>query len=401
MAENMELLDHGTVTSPAGFKAGAAYAGINKHARFQLDVGLLVADKPCLAAGVFTRNKVRAAPVVIDQGLLPSAGIRAIVVNSGCANASTGAQGLSDAQRTADLAAAKVGARREDILVASTGVIGQRLPVDLLEGALGLIRPSLPGGHDFARAILTTDTRPKEAACRSGEFTVGGAAKGSGMIHPDMATMLAFLTTDALVEPDFLNQALHDAVDKSFNMLSVDGDTSTNDSVFLLASGLAGGKQACAGSLEGEQFKKALEAVCVRLAREVARDGEGATRLIEMRVTGARTLAQARLAARTIISSSLVKTAVHGADPNWGRIIAAAGRSGADLEEDKLELELMGVLVLKMGKPVPFNKAALSGMLKAPEVAIRLNLHLGAAEAVAWGCDLSAEYVAINANYTT
>jgi glutamate N-acetyltransferase / amino-acid N-acetyltransferase len=401
MADGLELINQGTLTSPAGFQAGAAYGGINKHARHHLDVGLLLATTPCRAVGAFTRNRVRAAPVLLSQARLPGAGIRAVVVNSGCANASTGPQGLRDAESMAAMAAARLGVPRDSTLVASTGVIGPHLPLDRLKTAIGLIEVSPAGGHDFARAIMTTDTRPKEAACRSGAFTVGGAAKGAGMIHPDMATMLAFLTTDARVEPGFLGQALSEAVQRSFNMISVDGDTSTNDSVFLLASELAGGEEIGAGSAAGARFRGALEAVCIHLAREIARDGEGATRLIEATVSGAASMHDARAAARTIVSSLLVKTAIHGADPNWGRIIAAAGRSGAQLAEEKLALSLAGVPVLRNGQPLAFDSAALSARLREKEVKIRLDLNLGGDEAVAWGCDLSAEYVAINADYTS
>ncbi len=400
MADELKPIPQGTITTPAGFTAGAAYAGINKHARFQLDVGLLAAGAPCQAAGVFTRNRVRAAPVLLSESRLPSPNIRAVVVNSGCANASTGARGMTDAKRMAELAAARLGVPPESVLVASTGVIGQTLPLDLLESAIKQVKLSPQGGHELARAIMTTDTKPKEVACRAGNITVGGIAKGAGMIHPDMATMLGFLTTDARVEADFLAQALREAADKSFNMLSVDGDTSTNDSLFLLASGQAG-EAIRAGSPQAAAFQQALEAVCIHLAKAIARDGEGATRLIEARVSGAKTLADAKTAARTIVGSSLVKTAIHGADPNWGRIIAAAGRSGAALEESRLELTLAGVPVLQGGQPLPFDKAKLSALLKQEEVPLHLNLHLGQAEATAWGCDLSAEYVAINADYTT
>ncbi len=400
MADELKPIPQGTITTPAGFRAGAAYAGINKHARFQLDVGILAAGGPCQAAGVFTRNRVRAAPVLLSEARLPSKDIRAVVVNSGCANASTGAQGMADARRMAELAAAKLGVPPESVLVASTGVIGQALPLDMLGRAMQQIQLSPEGGHELARAIMTTDTRPKEVAYRVGSFTVGGIAKGAGMIHPDMATMLGFLTTDAKVEAGFLVEALRAAADKSFNMLSVDGDTSTNDSLLLLASG-ASGTTIKAGSPQAKQFQQALDAVCIYLAKAIARDGEGATRLIEARVSGARTLTDARVAARTIVGSALVKTAIHGADPNWGRIIAAAGRSGAALEEPRLELTLAGVPVLRDGQPLPFDKAGLSALLKQEEVPLHLNLHLGSAEATAWGCDLSAEYVAINADYTT
>ncbi len=400
MAEEIEFLSQGTITSPAGFTAGAAYGGINKHARFNLDVGLLFSEAPCTAAGVFTQNQVKSAPVLVCQSRLPSNTIRVVVVNSGCANASTGEQGMKDALSTSESAAGKTGVSAGDVLVASTGVIGRLLPVQLIRQALHEITLSREGGHALARAIMTTDTVPKEIAVRAGGFTIGGTVKGAGMIHPNMATMLCFITTDAEVEKGYLEAALRDAADKSFNMISVDGDTSPNDTVLLLANGKSGEKVS-ATSKNCTLFQQALEAVCIYLAKAIARDGEGATRLIEATVKGAESLFDARQAARTIISSNLVKTAIHGGDPNWGRIIAAAGRSPARVEESKLALSICGVPVMKNGAPLKFDGAKLSTLIKQKEVAIELNLSLGKYEATAWGCDLSAEYVSINADYTT
>ncbi len=400
MAEEIEFLSQGTITSPAGFTAGAAYGGINKHARFNLDVGLLFSEAPCTAAGVFTQNQVKSAPVLVCQSRLPSNTIRVVVVNSGCANASTGEQGMKDALSTSESAAGKTGVSAGDVLVASTGVIGRLLPVQLIRQALHEITLSREGGHALARAIMTTDTVPKEIAVRAGGFTIGGTVKGAGMIHPNMATMLCFITTDAEVEKGYLEAALRDAADKSFNMISVDGDTSPNDTVLLLANGKSGEKVS-ATSKNCTLFQQALEAVCIYLAKAIARDGEGATRLIEATVKGAESLFDARQAARTIISSNLVKTAIHGGDPNWGRIIAAAGRSPARVEESKLALSICGVPVMKNGAPLKFDGAELSTLIKQKEVAIELNLSLGKYEATAWGCDLSAEYVSINADYTT
>jgi glutamate N-acetyltransferase/amino-acid N-acetyltransferase len=389
------------VTTPKGFKAGAAYAGINKHSRFNLDVGILCSDVPCSAAGEFTTNKIKAASVLLCQQILPSGSIRAIVANSGCANASTGEQGRLDASNMAAAAADRVGARPGEVLVASTGVIGRRLPLDLLNSAISRVTLSPGGGHEMAKAIMTTDTVPKEIAVRCGGFVIGGIAKGAGMIHPNMATMLSFLTTDARLEEGFMASALKDAVDLSFNMISVDGDTSPNDSVILLANGLAGGETIKSGSAAGRGFQQALNAVCVHLAKSVARDGEGATKLIEVNVRGAASAEDARMTARTITTSPLVKTAVHGNDPNWGRIVVAAGRSGAELVESKINLDISGIPVVSEGMPLPFDADRLVEALKLPDVYINFDLNLGPYSATAWGCDLSAEYVSINADYTT
>ena len=324
-----------------------------------------------------------------------------MVVNSGCANACTGEQGLADALEMTELAARHIGVSPEDVLVASTGVIGVTLPMERIRAAMPKIVLSAEGGHDLARAIMTTDTVPKEVAVKADDFIIGGMAKGAGMIHPDLATLLCFLTTDAAVDADFLRQALRKAVDISFNMVSIDGDSSTNDTVLIMANGMAGGKPITKGSRRAEVFQQALNKVCIHLARAIARDGEGATKLIEVNVSGAASVGDARLAARTIVSSSLVKAAVHGSDPNWGRVLAAAGRSGAALEPDKLELYIGDICVVKDGAPVPFDKKEVVKHLDGKEVYIALNLNLGNAEATAWGCDLSEEYVKINAEYTT
>lgn len=400
MNEKIEFIPNGTVTSPQGFVAGAAYGGLNAHARFKLDVGLLLSETPCTAAGVFTQNQIKSAPVLLCQRHLQESAVRAIIANSGCANASTGAQGMADAIAMAEAAATQAGIRTTEVLVASTGVIGRRLPVDLINQALNKIELTSGGGHLMARAIMTTDTVPKEVACRAGGFVIGAVTKGAGMIHPNMATMLCFITTDAVAPADFLAGALQKAVDKSFNMISVDGDTSPNDTVLLLANGTSGQKVAD-GQDRAVLFQEALETVCIHLAKAIARDGEGATKLIEVTVSGAKTLPEARDAARTIAGSSLVKTAVHGADPNWGRIIAAAGRSRAQVEEGKIALAMCGLPVMQSGAPLDFNAKHLSALLRQNEITIELNLHLGPETATAWGCDLSAEYVSINADYTT
>ena len=338
--------------------AGAVHAGIKYQDKNRLDLGILFSEVPCTAAAVFTTNKVKAASVLLNQQKLQKAKTSAVVMNSGCANACTGRQGMADAIEMTGLAAKKVSVSTEQVLVTSTGVIGVNLPMERIRAAVPKIKLSTAGGHDLACAIMTTDTRPKEVAVKAGYFTVGGMLKGSGMIHPNMATMLCFLTTDAAVDAVFLKQALKKAVDNSLNMVSVDGDNSTNDTVLIMANGTAGGKVIKTSSPEAGVFQRALSKACIYLARECARDGEGATKLIEVKVSGAASLKDARLAARTIVSSSLVKAAVYGSDPNWGRVLAAAGRSGAGMEPEKAELYIGNMCVVKDGTPVEFDRKA-------------------------------------------
>ncbi len=401
MEETIIRIPSGGVTSPKGFCAGAVAAGIKKKVAGALDLAVLSAGKPVPAAAVFTRNLFRAASVVLSQQRLQNGRAAAIIVNSGCANASTGEAGYHDAEIMASMAARHFGLDPEEVLVASTGVIGQRLPMERIEAGVSKLDCKPDGGSDFARAIMTTDTVIKETAVSAGSFTIGGCTKGSGMIHPDMATMLSFITTDAAVDAGFLKQALKEASDVSFNMLTVDGDTSTNDMALVMASGAAGGETITGGSPRAGLFKQALTAVCVELAKKMARDGEGATRRIEVVVKGAVCLEDARKAARAIAGSSLVKTAVHGTDPNWGRVMAAAGRSGALVEPDKATLEMGGTCLFQHGVPTSFSRVEVSNYLCSDEVFIILDLGLGTGEAIAWGCDLSKEYISINADYTT
>jgi len=382
--------------------AGAVHAGIKS--KDELDLAILCSEAPCTATGVFTTTQIKSAPVILSQRHIAKGRAQAIVVNSGCANACTGGQGLADALGMANLAAAKLGISPEEVLVASTGVIGVPLPMDKIRAGIPKIKPTRRGGHDFCRAIMTTDTRPKEMATwvdlKGTKFTIGGVAKGAGMIHPNMATMLCFIATDAVVSADFLQAALHKAVDCSFNMVSIDGDTSPSDCAFLLANGLAGNKPI--DFANGGDFQEALNAVCTHLAKSIARDGEGATKLIEVIVEGAEDQVWARQAARTIASSPLVKAAIHGNDPNWGRIVAALGRSGARVREDRLDVYLNDVCVMKQGCPTPFDKAEMiSALSNSDNVLIRLCPNLGDGQATAWGCDLSEEYVTINSAYTT
>ena len=390
------------VTFAAGFTAGAAAGGVKSGTPDRLDVGLIVADRPCVAVATFTRNQVIAAPCVVTKRHLASGPLRGVVVNSGNANACTGEQGERDAVAMAEAAAKAIGARATEIAVASTGVIGIPLPVDRISRAVAQVAPSAEGWEDLSRAIMTTDTRPKvserEVWLRGKPVRIGGIAKGAGMIHPNMATLLAFITTDARMDVAAAQRALTAATDASFNAISVDGDTSTNDMALLLASGASGVEVAAEA---WGPFVDALTEVCGDLALQIVADGEGATKVFEVRVRGAASGDDARVAARTITTSNLVKTAIHGADPNWGRILAAAGRSGARVDQLRASVRIGDVDVFAKGSPCRWDAAAVRSVFERARVLIEVDLGLGDASARAWGCDLSAEYVHINADYTT
>jgi len=399
------------VTAPLGFLAGAAAAGIKQGlpapAGGRLDVAVIYSECPATAAAVFTTNRVKAAPVVISQLNLAGGGARAVVVNSGNANACTGSQGFKDALVMGKLAADELDLDPSQVLVASTGVIGRFLPMDRIrEGVVSAARAVTPGGGAAAaQAIMTTDTRPKQASASfdhlGRHYTVGGMAKGSGMIHINMATLLAFLTTDAAVSAPDLSASLRRCADRTFNMISIDGDTSTNDMLTLLANGAAGGPVLVSG--DGiEQFDAALLTVCEDLSRQIARDGEGATRMFTVEVRGAATETDARTLARTVVSSMLVKAAIHGADPNWGRIVAALGRAGCEMVLDRLRVEIGGTTVFSNGSGLPeADLARVAEAFANDEVAVVCDMGVGAGAATAYGCDLTPEYVHINADYTT
>lgn len=406
MAGAVNFVEGGTLTTPRGFQAGATYAGLKTYAEDKLDLGILFSERPCAAAGVFTTSTVKSPTVTVNrQRLEQGIPMQGLIVNSGIANTCVGEQGFIDAEEMTALAAEKTGATAAAILVCSTGVIGVELPMSLIRSGVEQIALVADGGGDLAKAIMTTDTRPKAAAVSfelDGQTVhLGGIAKGSGMIHPNMATMLSFLTTDAAVERGFLQRALAAAADDTYNMLTVDGDSSTNDTVLLLANGAAGTAELREGTDAAAVFTGALQELCVYLTRELARDGEGASHLIMVEVDGAADTADARLAAKTIAGSSLVKSAVYGADPNWGRVLAALGRSGAAAAEEKIDLFVNGVCIMEAGKPVPFHRDAVVALMKRPEVTFRLQLNLGSGAATAWGCDLTEEYVIINSAYTT
>lgn len=390
-----------------GFSAASTACGLK--ASGNPDLLVVWSDAPCTAAGVFTTNRVQAAPVLVDRETLAAnaAGIRGVFANAGCANAVTGERGLTDARRMQAIGASAIGANAGDVLVLSTGVIGAFLDMDKVEH--GAARLASGGGDrtagGAARAITTTDTRAKIAACEAdlpgGRVRLAGFAKGAGMIHPNMATMLAVITTDARVSPARLDRALRRAVARSFNRISVDGDMSTNDTVLVLASGRSG---VTVDDHAEVAFTDALADVCTSLAKQIARDGEGATRLVEVRVTGAASEAMAHRVGDAIACSPLVKTAIHGNDPNWGRILAAAGSSGEPVVPERARLWFGAsdeVQLLEAGLPRPFDAAHASALLREDPAVIRLDLGLGAESATLWTCDLSAEYVRVNADYTT
>lgn len=393
------------VTAPAGFSAAGTHCGIKRSRR---DVAIIHSHTPAVAAGVFTASRVQAAPVLVSkQQLRSSSTARAIVINSGNANACTGERGLNDAWAMAEACATALGIRRTDVLVSSTGVIGQYLPMDKLIPGIAHCARALDGtgSHDAAEAIMTTDTFPKELAVRvplrSGTIVLGGIAKGSGMIAPNMATMLAFITTDVDLPPAVLRNALRKATDRSFNRITVDGDTSTNDMVLMLANGMSGIRLEDPGSEDFIRFYNALEYVLIRLSKMIVMDGEGATKFIEITVAGAATEQAAVQAAKAIANSNLVKTAIHGQDANWGRILAAVGYSGIEFEPAEVEIFFGNVPILQRNYAIDFSEADATRILQQKEISITVDLHQGQSAASVWTCDLTREYVEINAHYRT
>lgn len=417
MIESIAFIEGGGVTSALGFKAAGIHAGFRKNPE-RFDMALVVADEPCACAGTFTQNVFCAAPVIVSREHLEGVSYgtaRAVVINSGIANAATGDRGLEAAREMARIAGDAVGCPSQEVMVASTGVIGQHLPLDPFKtGVPAALRElSREGGHDAACAIMTTDTHPKEAAVSfevpddaydGCAFAVGGMAKGSGMIMPNMATMISVITTDAPVSADVLHAALVRAVNKSFNKVTVDSDTSTNDTCLLLASGAAapaGAAPFAPGTPALAAFEEALEAVCVNLARQMAADGEGATRLVTVNVTGAANDTDADAAARTVANSPLVKTAITGHDANWGRIAGAIGRSGAAFRQQDVSIDIMGLPVCREGMTVPFDEDEALRRFEDPEIVIDIDLGAGDAETTMWTCDFSHEYITINGDYRT
>ena len=404
MASEITVLSDGSVTNPQGFSAGATYAGMRTYAPGKVDMGMLFSERPATAAGTYSTNKILSPSVTVSQRNIATGGSRGIIVNSGCANCCVGEQGLKDAEEMTELAAVALGVAPTEMAVSSTGIIGVELPMALIRNGVDKIELSRGGGHDFARSILTTDTVTKEIAVSfpvgGTTVTLGGCAKGSGMIHPNMATMLAYLTTDAEVDAAFLQEILSEVVDATFNMIDVDGDSSTNDTVLLLANGVSGAAVR-KGTPDGETFAAALLQVCTYLSREMVKDGEGASKLIEVTVEGAESVADARLAARSVASSILVKTAIHGNDPNWGRIMMAVGKSGAEVIEKNIALYINDICIMEGGLPIPYFKESLVASMQGSEVRILVNLNLGSGVAIGWGCNMSEEFVTFNSAYTT
>ena len=406
----MQEIADGSFTSPRGFSAASSACGLKKSGA--PDLVLLLADRKCSCAGVFTRNQVAAAPVILDRETLASNStrLRGVVANAGIANACTGPAGLEAARGTQRMAAEALNCNPDQVLVLSTGLIGVQLDLDKIESGIRQAASELSpdNGPAAARAIMTTDSVPKHSAVivqlPQGDVIIGGIAKGSGMIHPDMATMLSVLTTDAAIAPQLLTELLSEVVDGSFNRISVDGDTSTNDTVLLLANGARDVSVDDAASRAA--FKEGLEWICLHLAHSIVRDGEGASKFVTLQITGARQESEALKVARSIATSALVKTALAGGDPNWGRILAAAGRAGVDLDPNLLRLWIGGggdseIQLVQDGAPLPYSEAQALEVFAEPEITLRLDLGLGAAGVSFWTCDLTQGYVAINASYRT
>ncbi|MGT2637290.1 bifunctional glutamate N-acetyltransferase/amino-acid acetyltransferase ArgJ [Streptococcus ratti] len=392
----------GNIASPLGFSADGLHAGFKKRKK---DFGWIVSEVPASVAGVYTTNKVIAAPLIVTRNAVKKTQkMQALVVNSGVANSCTGVQGMEDAQTMQQWTAEKLGIDSDLVGVASTGVIGELMPMDTLKKGLSKI---LINGNsdDFAQAILTTDTQTKAVAVTEqfgrDEVTMAGVAKGSGMIHPNMATMLAFITCDAVISSETLQLALSQNVETTFNQITVDGDTSTNDMVLVMSNGCTLNDEILPDTPEFDKFSSMLHFVMQELAKKIAKDGEGATKLIEAEVLNAPNEADARMMAKSVVGSSLVKTAVFGEDPNWGRILAAVGYAGADIAVDNIDIYLENIPVMIASSPVSFDEEEMQAVMQADEIKISIDLHAGEQAASAWGCDLSYDYVKINALYRT
>ena len=397
----MKIID-GTIASPLGFSADGLHAGFKKK---KLDFGWIVSEVPASVAGVYTTNKVIAAPLLVTKASIQkNQKLQAIVVNSGVANSCTGQQGLDAAYDMQRLTAQKLKIEPDLVGLASTGVIGEQLPMDALKNGLSQILVS-GKAEDFAEAILTTDTCTKTCVVTE-EFgsdlvTMAGVAKGSGMIHPNMATMLAFITCDANISSATLQKALSQHVESTFNQITVDGDTSTNDMVLVMANGCRQNEEILPDTEEFEKFSKMLRYLMADLAKKIAKDGEGATQLIEVNVRHAKDERSGRMIAKSVVGSSLVKTAIFGQDPNWGRILAAIGYAGADVSVDNIDLWIAGIPVMQASSPVAFDHEETGDAMAGELLTLTIDLHDGDAEAQAWGCDLSYDYVKINALYRT
>lgn len=404
-SSEIKEISGGGIMTPKGFSCGGVHAGLRYN---KLDLGMIVSDTPGSCAAVYTTSHFQAAPLLVTQDSIGQGGVlQAVVVNSACANACTGEQGIMDALEMRALTARKLGIREEYVAVASTGVIGEFLQMDKIEKGIETLKVG-QGKREteaFQTAILTTDTVMKQC-CFAAEIDgkllhIGGTAKGSGMIHPNMATMLGFLTTDADISSEHLTVALKEVTNTTFNQITVDGDTSTNDMVLVLANGKAGNKPLHPHHPQWPVFVELLRKSCRSLAMQIARDGEGATKLIEVVVNGARNDEDARKIARLIAGSNLVKSAVFGADANWGRIMGAIGQSESEVNRESVDIALGPIMMLSQSKPIPFSEKEAKAYLEGENVQIFVDLHLAGGKGIAWGCDLSYEYVKINASYRT
>ena len=404
----MKMIEGG-VTAAQGFVAGGIHCGVRKN-KSKPDLAMIYSEKPCAAAAVYTQNLVKGAPILVTQKNIADGAAKAVICNSGNAN-TCNADGEEKAQAMCDLTAQALGIAPQDVVVASTGVIGQVLPIEpIAAGVPELVKAlSADGSHAAATAIMTTDTIAKEAAVEveigGKTVKVGGISKGSGMIHPNMATMLCFVTTDCAISPAMLDKAIHQVTEKTFNMISVDGDTSTNDTFAILANGAAGNPEITAPGPDYDAFAQALEAVCRQLSKLMAGDGEGATKLLICRVDGAMDLSMARTVSKSVICSTLFKAAMFGADANWGRVLCAIGYSGAAVDVNKIDVSFRSakgqVDVCQNGAGIPFSEEEASQVLSEHEIEILVHLHLGDASAEAYGCDLTYDYVKINGDYRT
>ena len=402
----------GGVCAAQGFRAAGIHVGVKTHAAWKKDVALIVSDVDCAAAAVFTKNVVKAAPIHVDKAHLADGRARAIIANSGNANACA-PQGEENAQRMCAAAAKAIGCKAEDVLVSSTGVIGQTINVQVIEEGVPELYAALDSSAEAsdaaAHAIMTTDTVKKEAAVETtvGGKTVrmGGIAKGSGMIHPNMGTMLCFLTTDCCISPEMIKTALLETVGISFNRISVDGDTSTNDSCIVLANGLAGNPEITAKGPDYDAFLEALQALCIELAKKMASDGEGAKHLITCTVSGAADEAQAETIAKSVISSTLTKAAIFGADANWGRVLCAMGYSGADFDPEKVDVHFASaageIAVCEQGRGLNFDETKAKKILTEHDIEIRITMGEGETQCTCWGCDITYDYIKINGDYRT
>tara|TARA_Y100001970_G_scaffold64620_1_gene82716 strand:- start:7772 stop:8980 length:1209 start_codon:yes stop_codon:yes gene_type:complete len=400
-----EIIENGNITTPKGFIAGGTNVGIKTDAE-ELDLGILWSELPdTTCSGVFTSNSVVSPSVTASKINLSKKKIRGVVANSGCANCSVGEQGLIDAIDVIKLSSDFLSSNPDNFAICSTGIIGEELPMALIRKNISKLNLSQTGGNDFAKSILTTDTKTKEIAVSvnlSGEqILIGGCAKGVGMIHPNMATMLAFITTDASIDQKIQDNLLKNVVNNTFNQISVDGDQSTNDTVLFFASGASNTKITDISSDEHANFLKAFEYVCEYLAKELVSDGEGSNHVIECEISGALSNEEAKMAARNVVSSSLIKAMVHGRDPNWGRVMMALGKSEIKLEENKIDIYINDIHIAHEGKAIPFSKESVITSMNEKEIKIKIDLNIGDHSGIAWGCDLTEEYVIFNSAYST